>query len=189
MNVILMGYRGTGKTSAGLALAALLGYSLIDTDALVQQRTGQTVERIVAAGGWEAFRAAERAAVAEAAAADGAVIALGGGVILDPKNVAVLKDRGLFVWLTADPATILRRLEQDPDGKAQRPSLSGRSVADEVIGILAEREPIYRACADLAVDTTNRTAAEVAAAIRTALEARRAKGEPTRCAAAATKEG
>lgn len=189
MNVILMGYRGTGKTSAGLALAALLGYSLIDTDALVRRRTGQTVEQIVTAGGWEAFRAAERAAVAEAAAADGAVIALGGGAILDPQNVAALKDGGLFVWLTADPATILRRLEQDPDGGAQRPSLSGRPVADEVTAILAEREPIYRACADLVVDTTNRTAAEVAAAIRTALEARQEKGEPARGAAAGEKEG
>ena len=189
MNIILMGYRGTGKSTAGLALAALLGYSFTDTDVLIRRRTGQTVEQIVAAGGWEAFRAAERTAVVEAAGTDGAVVALGGGAILDPRNVAALRAKGFFVWLTAEAATIVSRLEKDLAGGAQRPSLSGRPVTDEVTGILAEREPIYRACADLAVDTTNRTATEVAAAIRAALEARQAKVEPVGGEVAGAKEG
>lgn len=171
MNVILMGYRGTGKSAAGLALAKLLGYAFLDTDALVRRRTGQTVAELVAAGGWEAFRAAERAAVAEAAAGERGVIALGGGAVLDPANVALLRPKGRFVWLTADAATIVRRLAADGAGGAQRPSLSGRPVADEVAELLAQREPLYRRLADLVIDTTDRPAAEVARAIRAALEA------------------
>jgi shikimate kinase len=187
-NIILTGYRGTGKTQAGLALAALLGYSFLDTDELVRRRTGQTVERIVAAGGWEAFRAAEHAAVVEAARAKRAVIALGGGAILDPRNVAALKEKGCFVWLTADVATIVARLAKDPASASQRPSLSGRPIAAEVAEVLAEREPLYRRDAALIIDTSSRTPAEVAAAICAALNSGPAPTLPDGAPSAPAKE-
>jgi shikimate kinase len=165
MNIILMGYRCTGKTSAGLKLAALLGRPFHDTDEMIRRRTGRTVEEIVAAQGWSAFREEERAVIGELSDADGSVIAAGGGAFLDNRNVTRLKENGLFVWLVADAATIARRLEEDQAGGANRPSLSGKPVAREVQEILAEREPLYRRIADLVVDTASRTAEEVAAAI------------------------
>ena len=165
MNIILMGYRCTGKSSAGLKLAALLGRPFHDTDELIRCRTGRTVEEIVAADGWSAFREEERAVIGDLSGTDGSIIAPGGGALLDDRNVARLKGNGLFVWLVADAATIVRRLEKDPAGGANRPSLSGKPVAQEVQEILAEREPLYRRIADLVVDTTSRTAEEVAAAI------------------------
>jgi len=165
MNIILMGYRCTGKSSAGRKLAALLGRPFHDTDELIRRRTGRTVEEIVAAEGWSVFREEERAVIGDLSGTDGSVIAPGGGALLDHRNVAKLKENGLFVWLIADAATIARRLEADPGGGANRPSLSGKPVADEVREILAEREPLYRQIADLVVDTASLTAEEVATAI------------------------
>jgi len=84
MNIILMGFRCTGKTAAGRRLAESLGFSFTDTDELVERQTGRLIPRIVAEQGWPAFRAAERAAIRELAGADRSVIALGGGVVCDP---------------------------------------------------------------------------------------------------------
>ena len=101
MNFILIGYRASGKTSVGRRLADLLQRPFFDTDALIRQQTGMTVKEIVLAGGWPAFRDAEKTAVAGLAGQEAAVIALGGGAVLDPANVEVLKPRGLFIWLKA----------------------------------------------------------------------------------------
>lgn len=176
--IVLMGYRGTGKTTAGLALARRLGYPFLDTDAMVREHTGKTVEQLVTEGGWEAFRDAERDAVARAAAAGRAVVALGGGAVLDPRNVAAFEGRSLFVWLRADAVTLAERLANDPASGAQRPSLSGRPVAEEVAEVLGQREPIYRRLADRIVETAGRSAAQVAEAIGIALEKGSLSGAP-----------
>ena len=162
MNIILTGYRCTGKTSAGKRLSARLGCPFFDTDELIIHRTGRTVEEIVAEEGWPAFREAERAVIRDLSGLDGGVIAPGGGALLDPRNVESLKENGLFVWLVADAATIARRLEKDQAGGATRPSLSGKPVEEEVQEILAQREPIYRRIADLTVDTASRKVEAVA---------------------------
>ncbi|MDI9570529.1 MAG: shikimate kinase [Pseudomonadota bacterium] len=165
MNIVLIGYRACGKTSAGRALAERMRRPFLDTDALIQERTGKTIRELVAAGGWPAFRDAERACIREIARRDGLVISLGGGAVLDRRNVTDLKRRGLFFWLTADAATIRRRLEQDPESGGQRPSLSGGDAGEEIDSILRQRTPIYRGIADGVVDTTRLTIPEVAAAI------------------------
>jgi shikimate kinase len=166
MNIILMGYRCTGKTSAGRCLARQMGYPFFDTDELVQLRTGRTIAQIVAEAGWDAFREAERAAVGEAAGAGASVIALGGGAVCDARNVELLKKNGFFVWLFAAPEAIAARIERDTKSGANRPSLTGARSDDEVRAVLAEREPRYRGLADLAIETTRFGSEEVAAAIR-----------------------
>ena len=178
MNIVLMGYRCTGKTSAGLSLAGLLDRPFFDTDEMIRRRTGRTVEEIVAAGGWEAFREAERAVIGELALSDGSVIALGGGAIVDTRNVAALRGKALFVWLAADAGVIAARLEKDPVSGAQRPSLTGRPMVLEVTEVLTEREPLYGRIADLTIDTNARTAGEVADLILDALRERITKNEP-----------
>jgi len=169
MNIILVGYRCTGKTAAGRSLAARLGVPFYDTDELIARREGRTVDEIVAAQGWPAFRELERAVIGDLAGTDGSVIALGGGAVLDTRNVESLRGNGLFVWLCAAAHVIAERMESDPASGAQRPSLIGKASTMEVNEILAEREPLYRRLADLAVDTTETGVEGVAEAICTGL--------------------
>lgn len=172
MNIILMGYRCTGKSSTGKALAERLGFSLHDTDRLVERQTGISIPRIVAEQGWEAFRQAESAVIRELALVDRGVFALGGGAVLDPRNVETLKEKGFFVWLVADAETIAARMEKDEAGGSKRPSLTQTTSLDEIDRVLAEREPLYRRLADLAVDTAEIGADRIARAICAVLRKR-----------------
>ena len=164
MNFILIGCRASGKTSVGRRLAGLLGRPFYDTDALIRQRTGMTVKEMVAAGGWLSFREAEKAAVAGLAGEEGAVIALGGGAVLDPANVEALKPRGFFIWLQAGQEAIRDRLAGDGATAEQRPPLPPAGNADDE-EILRQRRPIYAALAGLTIDTTGRSIEEVAGEI------------------------
>jgi shikimate kinase len=172
MNIILMGYRCSGKTSAGKGLAERLGFSFYDTDEMVERKTGLPIPRIVAEQGWNAFRRAERAVIGELSGADHGVIALGGGAVLDPRNVENLKGKGVFVWLIADAKAIAARMGNDETGGNERPSLTQASSIGEIDQVLAEREPLYRRLADLAVDTTEIEADRVAEAIFAGLRKR-----------------
>jgi shikimate kinase len=154
MNIILMGYRCTGKTSAGRRLAERMGLSFYDTDELVERQTQRTISQIVAEQGWSSFRGAETAVIRELSGADHSVIALGGGAVLDVRNVESLKRNGFFVWLCAALETIAARMEKDTAGGAERPSLTDETSVSEMNVILAKREPLYRRLADLIVDTT-----------------------------------
>ncbi len=169
MNIILIGYRGSGKTTVGRELAKLLERPFFDSDRMVFAKTGRTVSEIVEAGGWPAFREAEKAVIAELSALDQAVISLGGGAVMDPDNVASLEERGKFVWLRADARTLARRMQSEKNGGGQRPSLTGAGTLEEVERVLAERLPVYRALADLAVDTAGKYPAGIAAEIAAAV--------------------
>lgn len=152
-NIILTGYRATGKSAVGRLLADRLGRPFLDMDRLLEERQGCTIKELVAARGWPAFREAERQLLLELAGRTGLVIATGGGAILSREAWAALRRSGLVVWLTADRDTICRRLAADAATDGQRPSLTGRSVEEEVAGVLAERELLYREGSDLAIDT------------------------------------
>lgn len=169
MNVVLMGFRCTGKTTTGRALARILGLPFYDTDEEVMRRRGLTIAEMVAQGGWAAFRAAEAEVVGELASRRGAVIALGGGAVLAEENVRRLKEGGIFVWLKASPAEIERRLARDEATSSSRPPLTGPASASEVKTVLAEREPLYRRLADLVVDTTEIDGPQAARIIAEAL--------------------
>jgi shikimate kinase len=162
--IVLMGFMGTGKSEVGRRLAQRLGRAFVDTDQLVEEHAGKRIPAIFAEDGELAFRALERAAVAEAAGRGGAVIALGGGAVLDPENVGCLREAGILVYLTARPEVILGRVA---DG-ANRPLLRDDPRAT-VTRLLAERGPVYAAAADVTVDTSERTADEVVGEIQQAL--------------------
>ena len=156
MNFILIGYRASGKTSVGRKLAGLLQRPFYDTDALIRQQTGRTVKEIVSSAGWPAFRQAEKTVIAGLAGQDGAVIALGGGAVLDPANAAILKPLGFFIWLKAGKETIQERLRGDGLNAEQRPSLLPPGNGDDG-EILRQRTPVYEALADLIVDTSGKS--------------------------------
>jgi shikimate kinase len=156
MTIILIGYRCTGKTSVGRRIAERLGMPFCDTDDLIRGEAGKSIKEIVAEGGWEAFRARERAAIATLPSMPEAIIGVGGGAVMDAENRTVLKHTGSCVWLTADVRTILARMQADPANEAQRPPLSGAGLELETAAILKERSPIYKALADFSVDTTGK---------------------------------
>jgi shikimate kinase len=170
MNLVLIGYRGTGKSVVARLLGERLGWPWIDADQRIEELAGKSIARIFADDGEAAFRDWESRAVVEAAARDRTVIALGGGALVREENRAAIAPRGCVVWLTASPETIWRRIASDPATAARRPNLTATGGITEIIATLDARAPIYRQCARLVVDTENKTPAEVADAILAGLE-------------------
>ena len=159
MNVVLIGYRGTGKSTVGRIVAARLGRSVVSTDVEVVRIAGRGIPEIVAQHGWDYFRDLESQVCRELAGRDGLVIDAGGGAILRAQNVEALKNRGIFFWLTASGDTIARRIGRD----TQRPSLTGtKSFVEEIQEVLRERTPKYEAVADHIIATDGRSVVQIA---------------------------
>jgi shikimate kinase len=159
--VVLTGMMGTGKTSVGERLAAQLGAPFVDTDVLVERAEGRPVAAIFASAGEAAFRAAERRAIATALAVPRAVVATGGGAIVDHDNLAALRAAAPIVCLTARPDVILRRARA---AGPTRPLLEDADPAARIAALLAERAPAY-AQADLTIDTSTRGLDDVVAEV------------------------
>lgn len=179
----LVGYRGTGKSTVGELLARRIGCGWVDADAVLEERAGCTIAALVRDRGEPAFRAAEAALLGELLDRDDVVLATGGGVVLRPDNRRLLADRGRpVVWLQAPAAVIRARLSADPATRDRRPALTGRDPLDEVEAALADREALYRACADLVVDAATDEAATIADRLGAWLErdwsTRRVRPEP-----------
>lgn len=164
----LIGYRGCGKTTAAALVAARLGCEWCDADALLEQRVGRSIADLIRDAGEATFRDAEARVLAEVLGAAGAepyagVLATGGGVVLRESNRGLLRRHGRpVVWLTAAPDVIRGRLAADPTTLDRRPGLRGGDPLAEVESAISEREPWYRECADLIVDTSSAGADRVA---------------------------
>ncbi|MGQ9588801.1 MAG: shikimate kinase [Planctomycetota bacterium] len=157
MNIVLIGYRGTGKTTIGKRLADELGLPYVGLDEEIVRREGLSIPEIVARRSWAYFRDREEALVAEYAARDGQVIDTGGGVVTRPANVERLRRGGIVFLLWAEVPDIVSRI----GGGAERPSLTGtKSFTEEVADVLREREPLYRSAADHVVDTSRLSVGE-----------------------------
>jgi shikimate kinase len=162
MNVVLIGYRGTGKSTVGKAVAARLGRRIVSTDKEIVRRARLPIPAIVAAHGWDYFRDLESTVCRELAGQDNLVIDTGGGAILREANVEVFKRNGRLIWLTASVETIAARI----GGDTQRPSLTGiKSHVDEIRDVLSERTPKYQAAADVTIATDGRSIEELASTI------------------------
>ncbi|MBI5777170.1 MAG: shikimate kinase [Nitrospirae bacterium] len=167
MNIVLIGYRGTGKSSVGQLLAERSGRTLISTDAEVVRRAGQSISDIVKQHGWDHFRDLESEVCRDLAGKDQLIIDTGGGAILRQDNVDQLKAKGVVFWLTAEVPTISRRI----GGDTQRPSLTGaKSFVEEIEGVLRERTPKYKAAADHVIATDRKTVVEIANAVQALLQ-------------------
>ena len=169
-NLVLIGCRATGKTSVGARLAEVLHCPFVDLDQVLVREAGRSVAGIVAQGGWAEFRRLEKELVARYRNTRGQVLATGGGVVLDPDNVAALRENGILIWLTADPAAIQARLAQDQPRDANRPSLTGGDTIREVAAVLEARAPLYQGAAQIIVDTTHDSIARVVERVLAALE-------------------
>ena len=162
MNVVLVGYRGTGKSCVAQQLAAALGLNVICLDDEIQRKAGKGIPQIVEEVGWSGFRDLEEEAVRTFAAQDGLVIDCGGGVIEREANYAALRAAGPVIWLKASTETVVKRIHGDD----QRPSLTGtKSFTDEVAEVLQRRTPLYQRLANFEVDTDALTVERVVAEI------------------------
>ncbi|MDR2551511.1 MAG: shikimate kinase [Desulfobulbus sp.] len=165
LNLILTGFRATGKTSVGRIVAAQLHWIFLDTDELARQRLGEPIAEVVARHGWPFFRAAESQLLRDLATMRQTVLATGGGAIEHLREWGGLRRCALVVWLDADSDTIRQRLRHDPASGHQRPSLTGQPVADEIEHLLERRRPMYAAGSDLRLSTEGRTPEQLAAEI------------------------
>ena len=139
-NIILIGFMGTGKTWTGRALTKRTGMELVDMDEIIEERAGKPISKIFAQDGEAGFRKLERALAHELSQRESLIISTGGGVVLDPDNLADFHSNGLVVCLTASPEVIFQRLEND----TTRPLLSG-DKKEQISGILEPRKPLYDA--------------------------------------------
>lgn len=160
-NIVLVGPMGAGKSIVGALLARRLGLPFVDMDAVLETETGARIADLFRDEGEAAFRAREAALLARNLAADGQVVATGGGAVLAADNRRHLRERGLVAWLQAEPDTQLRRLE----GCLDRPLLDGADRQARLRALAAERDPLYREVADLAIDTRELDADAVAQAL------------------------
>jgi shikimate kinase len=165
MNLVLIGYRGTGKTTVARLVAERLNWPACDSDEQIEELAGKSIAEIFRADGEEAFRALEAQAVETLSKRDCCVVALGGGAVLRAENRQAIARQGKVVWLAASPETLWQRIQADDNTAARRPNLTAAGGISEIIATLALRDPIYRQCADLEVDTTDKTPCQVADAI------------------------
>lgn len=162
MNLVLIGYRGTGKSAVARKLGPLLERQVVSLDEEIVRLAGMPIPDIVAKHGWNHFRDLEEKLCHEFSAADGLVLDCGGGVVEREANAVSLRAGGKVFWLRATPSTIIRRI----GGDASRPSLTGsKSFIDEVEEVLQRRIPLYERVAHARIDTDGRTIDELAATI------------------------
>lgn len=159
MNVILLGYRGSGKTSIGKKLANELWKDFVDLDDQVRKRFGDiTIAEIWEKWGEPAFRQAEAEAMQAFAEKDDLVIATGGGILTHDagKKAVTSAENATRIYLSCDPEILAERIAADISTADERPSLTGSAdAANEVKQVLADRDPVYREVADIVFDVTH----------------------------------
>ena len=167
-NIILVGFMASGKTSVGRALADRTGWTLVDADDVIVARAGKPIHRIFAEDGEPAFRELESRVIADLCAGERQVIASGGGAFVSERNREVMLSGGRVFFLSATPATILRRVQEEDAGGPIRPLLAPSAGAEQdydpearIAGLLAQRGPAYSQ-AHHTVETDALTAEDVA---------------------------
>ncbi len=165
MNLVLIGYRATGKTTLARLLAERLGWDWIDADVEIERRAGKSIARIFAEDGEPAFRDLEAAVVADLCRRERLVLAAGGGAPMRPESREAMRASGKVVWLKAQPETVHARMAGDATTEARRPDLTDRGGLEEIVALMARREPVYHQSAHSEVDTEGKSPDEIAAEI------------------------
>lgn len=162
MNIVFIGYRGTGKSTVAAILGQRLGRRVISTDEEIVKEAKQTIPQLIEQFGWDHFRGLETQMCQKLTGQDNLVIDTGGGLILKEENVRMLKENGKIFWLTAEVSTIASRIS----GDTQRPSLSGtKTFVEEIEEILEIRKPHYQAAADHIIPTDQISPEQIAETI------------------------
>jgi shikimate kinase len=155
-NIVIAGFMASGKTTVGKLLEELTGKKLIDTDSMIEEKTGMGITEIFEKNGEEYFRCLERSTVADAASQQNRIVAVGGGAVLDERNVETLKTKGVIYLLEVAPGEVSRRA-----GTGEERPLLGKDEA-EIEGLMRSRERAYLAAADVVLETTGLNPGQVA---------------------------
>ena len=158
MNIVLIGFMGSGKTTVGKALSEKCGREFLDTDALIEAEEGRKISEIFAKEGEGHFRTLENATLRRLLESEDKIISTGGGIVTSVDNRKLLKDAGRVVYLRVKPETVVKRLK----GDESRPLLLGEDKLEKVERLLSARRMLYEEVADLIIDVDNLTAAEIA---------------------------
>lgn len=170
MNIFLIGYRCTGKSTVGKRLAERLNWKFVDADEALVSTEGRSITQLVAQSGWDAFRRIEKSVLKNLCQLENQVIATGGGVVLDEKNIELMKENGPVIWLHASVQTIYDRLLSDQKTASTRPSLTDKDIWDEIVTTLMERKPLYERAMSGYVDTDDKQADEICTEIVSVLK-------------------
>lgn len=159
MNIVLIGMRGSGKTSVAKKLAKKLDKKFLDMDDLLSQKVNMSLPEFVKKFGWDLFRDKESELTNELQDTTNAVISTGGGIILRSQNSKALKKNGKFIFLKTSVDSMLKRLE----GDRSRPALTDkRTLKEELEHVWEERKTLYENAADIIIETDNKTIEEIA---------------------------
>jgi shikimate kinase len=161
MNLYLVGYRCSGKTSVGRLLSGALGWQFVDMDQSLTAEAGSTIAEMVNRHGWKHFRAREARLLRRLSRESAQVVATGGGVVTVVDNIAVMRSSGKVIWLAASAGSIAQRMAADSDTGSQRPPLRGEDALSEIEQVLTERSALYARAMHLRVDTDHRRPKEV----------------------------
>jgi len=160
MNIILVGMMGSGKTSAGWRLARMMGWAFLDTDLVIEQRTGRKIREIFEAEGEREFRNLEHLTLLDILEEENQVIATGGGVVVWGNNRRYMRMNGLVFWLDAPPEVLYQRVTGQ--GTSIRPLLAGDDPLGKLRELLELRRPAYEGAAHYRIDASKGTADAVA---------------------------
>ena len=163
--ITLIGYRGTGKSTLAAPLAKRLGWEWLDADVELERRAGRSIKDIFITDGEPEFRRLERELLAELLQRDRLILAAGGGAILNVATRHEMQSAGPVIWLQASADTIERRLTTDPTTGQRRPNLTATGGREEIERLLAIREPMYRECATIVVNSDAASPAELVAQV------------------------
>lgn len=156
-NIALVGFMGTGKSTVGHLVAGMLRFDFVDTDELIERKAGRRITEIFTSEGEARFREYEKEVVQQLKAYTRTVISTGGGLVVNPENLASIKTHALVVCLWASAETILNRVGH----QSHRPLLQGPDPLKKIEELLAQRGPIYKQ-ADVLLSSQLRSPREVA---------------------------
>jgi len=156
MNIVLVGFMGTGKTTIAIELSHRLGMKYVSTDDLIEKRERRTINEIFTKSGEGYFRDIESAVIRDTMCMDNLVIDTGGGAVIRDENVAYMKSSGVIICLTADEDVIMERTKK----YKHRPILNVEDPKRKIRDLLARRLPYY-AKADYTIDTGKLTVRQV----------------------------
>ena len=155
-NIVLIGFMGSGKTVVGKIVSERLNLKFVDIDKLIEEEQDRTIPEIFSTFSEDYFRKLEKGMVARVAEDGNQVIATGGGVVLNPKNMANLRKNGVIIWLAVSPEVVRKRTQ----GDGSRPLLQVNYPEKTIEELLSFRESLY-AQADFKVETSNLSVDEV----------------------------
>jgi shikimate kinase len=159
MNLVLIGYRGTGKSAVAAILSQKLGMTVVSLDEEIVREAGMSIPEIVEKHGWPWFRDLESQIVERFSRRDQTILDTGGGVVLRARNTESLRRGGILFWLKASVAVVVDRIQESTE---RPPLIDGKSFLEEVEEVLSERLPLYQAAADREIDTDRLSPAAVA---------------------------